>query len=769
MKFKQTQDTEEIALDESVVSSDISINTADADWIIQILSSNLYQYPIESFVRETATNAWDSHIEAGNKDPIIVELKQDNENWYCAITDFGVGLSPDRFNNIYKNIGASTKRNTNGQHGGFGVGRFSSLAASDSAQITSVYDGTKTIYLMYKNGTKIKIDILAEIPTEERNGVSVRVEIGSHYEAKKYKHAIDNQLLFFNNVHLDTDIPVLGIGNVDFNDIKLKRYKKEKFTLANHNIKPCIIIGKVKYPMPNEINIPDCFKYLNIGINFDISELQVLPNRESILINSNVIDFIQHRVDSVETEILDYCSNLDTAVIIDSAETFIDTFNKCQYLKEIELFDNNVVNVSQNQNYKFLGNNYTSKQIRNFYVYYDSYRESCKFQNYRVSDNRIYNSNPYENIRTWILKRKKNLVFRAVPTEMKAVTKAYLKSICDSSRTIRLYDTEKLKKQLEEFTIELLSRVDDDIIPFAKYISSKEMYEELTKDVETVTDEAVPADFIEEYKESRKKTSKTRNSLVGTMTIHNITKGQSWNKVTIQTETLPAKDAIKKLSKRLVVYADMSDSYQVKLVKDCYFLFHNKPVLFIGLSNTNCKLFEEDYDNIVNIKIFMKAPYLTTRELATFLAITEFIDTKFGYWKDYRHIKNYSLLFKNAAATINFLFEYDNNNSYLGNMVLRNPDLKRDLIATCAEKKAFTKDMEIFKKALPEFTAIKELYPDSSMICTLPMKTLLYRDIVQNKIFRPSADAISEYQKKHRTEEFNEQLKTIKDDHNKLY
>jgi HSP90 family molecular chaperone len=100
----------------------VGIDVDNINFITNLLTSNLYSFPIESFLRETVANAWDSQVEAGNVNtPILIKISSQNKSDITiSIRDYGTGLSPERFDEIYRNIGSSTKRNSNEYIGALG-------------------------------------------------------------------------------------------------------------------------------------------------------------------------------------------------------------------------------------------------------------------------------------------------------------------------------------------------------------------------------------------------------------------------------------------------------------------------------------------------------------------------------------------------------------------------------------------------------------------------------------------------------------------------
>jgi hypothetical protein len=143
--------------------------------------TDLYSDPQMAILREYSTNAYDSHLEAGQTRPIEVELPSELAP-NLVIRDFGVGMSVDTVLNQFSQYGFSSKRDTDEQVGMLGLGCKSALSHTNQFTMTSVHQGVKATVLITRTEDGAgAVQVVDTVGTTEPNGVEVRVP-GSYHD-----------------------------------------------------------------------------------------------------------------------------------------------------------------------------------------------------------------------------------------------------------------------------------------------------------------------------------------------------------------------------------------------------------------------------------------------------------------------------------------------------------------------------------------------------------------------------------------------------------
>lgn len=332
-----------------------SIDPKNLEFITTLLSSNLYSAPERSFIREIVSNAWDAQVEAGTTDiPTIIKITENKRKAYygdeftgvgdITIRDFGTGLSPERFNDIYRNIGSSTKRESNDYHGAFGIGHLSGFSCSNTMYITSYHNNTCYEYIGIKDANSIVYTLVSTYPTTEKNGLEVTLK---NVNLEKYRRAI-KYINFFPNIFVDDNNPPYFQKT---NDIKIKKYKN--FWVSSYSYDDKLLLGNVLYPLNSselrirdDDNLKDVRNFItritNTGIvlKFNIGELPVTPNRESIIYTKECINVIIDRIRKANNEI-------DKIIEEKSKIDYNDIFEYREFIsssKSFDFFKNTIIN-----------------------------------------------------------------------------------------------------------------------------------------------------------------------------------------------------------------------------------------------------------------------------------------------------------------------------------------------------------------------------------------------------------------------------------------
>jgi hypothetical protein len=157
-------------------SKTFSVDTNDT-MVIKLLRDKMYKNKIGAVAREISSNSRDANREAGRGDnPIVITISGESnllseETNSISFQDNGVGISPERMDNIFLKYGGSTKRDSDEFTGGFGIGAKTPFAYTDNFFINTIVE---------ENGKRLEYLYQAIITSDGKNEVSRMIELGSN-------------------------------------------------------------------------------------------------------------------------------------------------------------------------------------------------------------------------------------------------------------------------------------------------------------------------------------------------------------------------------------------------------------------------------------------------------------------------------------------------------------------------------------------------------------------------------------------------------------
>lgn len=272
-----------------------SIRTEDLGLAFDMVSKNLYSDPIGSFIREIVSNAVDANIDNNGKNLVKVNISKIDSQWYFSVRDFGVGMNPDIFENVYMKWFNSDKRNTNDKIGGWGLGSKSPLAYVDYYRVRTIAEGIEYDYVIARQNPAPTATLLSEKPTNEENGTEVIIELRQE-DLYSVSTKCGKQLAYFDNV--------IVTNHYSYYDNHFTIYKSEDFIFRNEgNLfgdAMHICLGQVAYPI-NWVVLGIKTVAIPVALNFKIGELPVVLSRESIDYNNEEVkSIIINKIKKVE-------------------------------------------------------------------------------------------------------------------------------------------------------------------------------------------------------------------------------------------------------------------------------------------------------------------------------------------------------------------------------------------------------------------------------------------------------------------------------------
>lgn len=298
MKILKTNENYEAVIDTDESSNNFKIDDENQAFIIEALSKNIYQDPIGTIIREYVSNAHDANVESKTNNPIIVKICQDATGKYFSVTDFGVGLSPERVANVFTKYGKSTKNSSNNEIGGFGIGAKSAFSYTDTFFINTVFDGTMYEYILTKTNDFPKMMLMKKCKVDVQNGTEVRIPIKSnYYDCDDFIKKVKRQLCYFENI----EFYIYDEKQKYFTDRKM--FKNDSFVFSTDSKiyfdKFHAVIGDIAYPIKESL-IPNIGKWgVVVGVKFDIGEIDVTLSREEIRYTDETVKKITDKINLV--------------------------------------------------------------------------------------------------------------------------------------------------------------------------------------------------------------------------------------------------------------------------------------------------------------------------------------------------------------------------------------------------------------------------------------------------------------------------------------
>ena len=318
-------------LETNVESETQDFGIGDPSVVIEILRNRLYSHPKRTLVQEYICNARDAMREVGKGNEFEITVPN-RLNPVFKVRDFGPGISPERMRDVFIMYGASTKRGTNKQTGGFGIGAKSAWSYTDSFTIVSVVDGTKRTYVAHtgvnNNG---RLDLIATDQTDEPNGTEIQVAVKQH-DLDEFRSAIFRTIYFWKEkptIKGELNVPTLTEGErigqtVEVIDAEiLPHYLRHYGVLA--------VIDGVPYPLQDGMvakvkSLTDLRQLCRrtVILHFGNGLVEIAASREAIADSPATIDSLEKIGQKVLLEVKTHIA--DTFGKIKSTPEYLRTY-----------------------------------------------------------------------------------------------------------------------------------------------------------------------------------------------------------------------------------------------------------------------------------------------------------------------------------------------------------------------------------------------------------------------------------------------------------
>ena len=501
-----------------------------AAMVFQMFSKTIYSNPIGTVVREITSNAVDSHIEAGVKLPVLIKRSIDSETGthYISFIDYGVGMSPERVEEVYMTFFKSTKRADNTQIGGFGIGGKTPLAYKrstgygegeydNSYQIVTVFNGMKYCYLVYEGKETPLVALQHTEPTKDHNGTEIRIPV-LEKDMQTFAKEMVRQLYYFENVVFEGFDNEWRYGEVLSNEYTIVRGKTFLYRGGDVSGNMHVCLGRVAYPIDyNILNLNSSDYNLPVAVKVEIGEIGVTASREQLDYSENTIKVLKKKLAEAKAEILEMMTKQYSNIV-----TLEDYFKVKTEFGTLEFANGMKLDVSRmikQSDVDFSNFKYSFMKMPNdrmlFKFFFDVKAYGKKPSRSRYSDRYEFEGGYKE------LSTSSNILYVDGEFNRKIVKQAYLKEQYGLFHIISCRDITAgfIRSELADlFNVHADKLVDDNGKPTAYVQSLLDMQEEYFNIVRQYASDydklEVPEDFIASRKKKNGLSKELRNTTI---------------------------------------------------------------------------------------------------------------------------------------------------------------------------------------------------------------------------------------------------------------
>lgn len=324
------EEQKEIILSNIAVGTGVKAKLANSSIIADLLRKHYSNVP-RTMVQEYVSNARDAHRESGYPMKELRVSLPSLRSPFLEVRDFGNTMTEERLFTNFINYGDSTKRGSNDETGGFGIGSKIAYAYTPTFYLILYKDGMESLYqASTENEALGELTLLSKKPSKKERGFSVKIPVNPDDFDKICRYFYDITYYWKEEIQIAN----FSEDEIDSNWKNKNFLRTDNFVWDLNNTsaekKSIILIDGIPYPY---------YSAPTLGLpNFKTGEIKVSINREQFMTcseNSKAINdaltlynneeklFVDFIVSSIQGKSFEYKSTLKSKMF-DNYDLMLD-------------------------------------------------------------------------------------------------------------------------------------------------------------------------------------------------------------------------------------------------------------------------------------------------------------------------------------------------------------------------------------------------------------------------------------------------------------